>query len=120
MAIIVSSTNAAATFRVAVLPWTKDFVIKRIRPSSEEMSLAGTMIRQSADKDISTGTIQYSEMVITADADRLKLIDDNESTCFLSDGEHVYEAEIDATVYPNEKGGRKKVEATFRIVREVI
>lgn len=118
--ITITSTNSATTFRTCVLPWVKGFVIKRVRPSAEEMSLAGTMIRQSSGKVISTGTVNYSELVPTAQADILKLIDDADSTCLLSDGEHVYEAEIDAVVYPNEKAGRKRVEASFKIVREVI
>lgn len=118
--ITITSVGSATTFRTCVLPWVKDFVIKRVRPSAEEQSLAGSVIRQSGDKYISTGNISYSEIVLTAQADILKLIDDNDSTCFLSDGEHVYEAEIDAVVYPNEKAGRKRVEATFKIIREVI
>ena len=118
--ITITTPQGATTFYQADLPWSADWRIETVRPSSERTSLAGTVIRQSAGKSITSGNASYDGLVPTAQADNVKSIDDNESTCILSDGSGIYEAEIDATVYPTIRSGRKRVVISFRVVREIL
>ncbi len=104
----------------ARLPWVVGWSIKKTRPTSERMNLSGGMIRQSGTKADSTGTASYSGPVLSADATSLRTIDENYASCILSDGIHVYEAEIDCEIGHTVRGGRVQVDMTVKIVREIL
>jgi hypothetical protein len=78
------------------------------------------MIRQSGTKPISTGTASYSGPVPSTDAATLRIIDEDYASCILSDGFHVYEAEIDCEIGHTVRGGKVQVDMTVKIVREIL
>lgn len=104
----------------ASLPWDPGFIIKLTRPTAERQSLAGTVIRQSGTKNVSTGTASYSGLVASTQAENLRTIDKNYATCFVSDGINVYEAEIDCSISEQIVAGKKAVTMEVKIVREVV
>ena len=116
--ITITTTGAAPTR--ADLPWLPGFVVSGSRPVSEKISLAGTVIRQAGAKSKTSAVVQYSAWVPESQAANVETIDAAGSTCYLSDGKHLYESQIDATVGNDVRAGKRWVEIEFRIVREIL
>lgn len=112
-------SKPATTAYCVVLPWCDAWGIKTLRPTSERVSLAGSVIRQAATVAVSTGTAQYSEMVPSIKAAVVRLINAGGATCYLTDSQGVYEVEIDANISPTIEAGRQLVTAAFKVVRRI-
>lgn len=104
----------------ATLPWVVGWTVRKTRPTSERQNLSGGMIRQSGTKADSTGTASYEGPVPEADAATLRTIDENYASCFLCDGLHLYEAEIDCEIGNTVRGGKVHVTMGVKIVREIL
>jgi hypothetical protein len=115
--ITVSTTTGTSQ---ADLPPVRGWTIATTRSTAAEMSLAGSVIRQSAAKSITTGQASYSGPVNSTQAALLQTIDNANTTVILADGSGVYEAIMDARVGVAVKGGKRQVDATFVIVRQII
>jgi hypothetical protein len=118
-AITVVATVGGVLLR-ADLPWSSGWLVSIDRPMAEFQALAGNVVRQGAAKDDSRGVATYSAMVEEAQADLLKRIDDGASSVILSDSVSLYEAQMDAKVRPEVRGGRRSVQAEFRIIRRIL
>lgn len=104
----------------ARLPWVTTWRVKKTRPTSERQNLSGGMIRQSGTKADSTGTASYEGPVPEADAIKLRTIDEDYASCFLADGLHLYEAEIDCEIGNTVRGGKVQVSMGVKIVRQIL
>jgi hypothetical protein len=114
--IVVSTTTGSSQ---ADLPAIAGWTIQTTRSTAAEVSLAGSVIRQSAQKSITTGTATYSGMVNSTQAGYLQTIDNANTTVILSDGSNVYEAIMDVNVGLAVKAGKRQVDASFVIVRRI-
>lgn len=89
------------------------------RPTSSRLALDGHTIHQTGDKDWSTAAPSVVVEVANATAAQIDAMDKALSTVFLADGDHVYEAIIDAQITDLE-GRKKSVNLNFEIVRRVL
>jgi hypothetical protein len=112
--------TVGSTVYHAELPWTSAWVVKIDRQTSEAVSLAGSVIRQAASKSQTAGTATYSGLALEAEAIKIRTLDEGATQVYVSDGSRVYLAIMDAIVSRSVKGGKCKVEASFRMIRKVI
>lgn len=104
---------------VATIPKPASWAVVCDRPKASRQTLAGTTIHQIAAKDISAAVPTLDTYATAAEAASIDAIDALSGLCYICDGEHLYEATIDAKVAASEIPGKKKVTASFGIVRRV-
>ena len=116
----ITITTTTGTFIQADLPWMFGFIVSGVRPMSEKTSLKGNVIRQAGTKSRTSAVVPYDAWVNQAQADNVALIDAAGSTCYLSDGKSLFEAQIDSSVGNDIRAGKKHVTIEFRVVREIL
>lgn len=89
------------------------------RPLASRTALDGHDIHQAAGKDWSTAKVSISIEDRQDVASIIKAIDMAVTACFVSDGESVYEAIIDAKV-TDRPADRKTINLNLAIVRKVV
>ncbi|MBF0546229.1 MAG: hypothetical protein HQM08_17430 [Candidatus Riflebacteria bacterium] len=104
----------------ASIPTPERWGINASRPRASRQSLAGNVIHQVASKDISTAEVTYSNIVPTAECEKISAIDTGKTSCFLSDGYHLYEVIIDAQVNDSGIPRKKLLTAKFNVVRMIL
>lgn len=104
---------------IAELPNAADFGIVAPRPSSSRQTLAGSVIHQVANKNISAGTATYSNLVPAAQCAVLTILDNSGSDLFLSDGSNVYKVIIDASIVKSEHPTKHQVDIDINVVSKL-
>jgi hypothetical protein len=117
---ITVTATVGSTFYDARLPYKRMFRPESERPSVQALSLAGTTIHQALQKSDTAAIFEYEAQVPTADAAKLRAIDEGAITCVMSDGFRLYEAECDAKIGRAIQAGKVNVQAVFKIVRRIL
>lgn len=112
--------KTGSTLYHATIPFDGQFAFQFVRPSAEKTSIVGNVIRQSAAKDVSTGTASYSWWVPTAQADILYDMDFALDEAYLSFNGQVFLVEFDAFVRDMTKNGKRLVDITFKVVSQIL
>jgi len=112
--------KAGSTVYHATIPFDGQFAFNFVRPSAERVSIVGNVIRQSATKDVSTGTASYSFWIPTSEADTLYDMDFALDDAYLSFNGQVFLVEFDAFVRDMTKNGKRLVDITFKVVSQII
>ena len=104
----------------ARLPWVRDWSVVIPLVKSSRVALAGNTIRQTVIKDPSGGVAKYSGDAWIEDVDEIIAMQEETTTCTLSDGVHVYEMVFDAREFESQAPGKKSIQIDFEVVRRVL
>lgn len=104
-----------------MLPKPTDWGVAVPRMKAVMTGLLGNSIVQTQQKSNAAGSAVFSGEIPVSDAEAVRELDEAASSCFLCDGERLYEAVFDASpIQPSKIPGKRKMTIKFDIIRRIL